>query len=468
MAEYPDLDEVFRLQWLSQGTSQGHSQLPGTVTTYAEATTPTPVPDVVPRSRAHETAQASSQCPPAHRENLSFLEEEDWDPDKPYNGDRFHYLIEWKVRLNGKAVANQSEPNVVVSLDCYWRLVLQDRLEQVVRRRFAKNRRLRHEHTAVVVSVTERSQRDLSKEYEGTEIDWAVANNQLLDWSPHFQKGKKLRVNLSFNFVEQNAQSASRSARRGDKRGRKSASSGMLADRDREIAAEQDATGEPPVWPDLYAFMRCPTFCEAGPHCWIDSEGNHHRMKAEYFKRLEEHVARHGMLSTHSDMPLDLQRQLVADRQRQGRRGKKQISNSDPPLPPITITNVLPGQPPQASQAARAQDQSTPRYHSDATRLQQVEFWGFRDDALRRYAEWQQSRVRDPSVKADIGRAYDVAMKKRIFLEMMCEHQTYRIFVDEGVPVVVAWYFTWPKDIETFGHYDKRVRLDTSEDGRQG
>jgi hypothetical protein len=57
MTEYPDLDEVFHMQWLSQGTSQGHSQLPGTVTTNGEAATSTPLLEpVVPRRRPNENA----------------------------------------------------------------------------------------------------------------------------------------------------------------------------------------------------------------------------------------------------------------------------------------------------------------------------------------------------------------------------------------------------------------------------
>lgn len=47
------------------------------------------------------------------------MKEKDWDSHKTYDGDRFHHSIEWKVRLNGKTVANQSQPDVVVSLDCY-------------------------------------------------------------------------------------------------------------------------------------------------------------------------------------------------------------------------------------------------------------------------------------------------------------------------------------------------------------
>ena len=153
---------------------------------------------------------------------------------------------------------------------------------------------MRQEHTKVVVSVIERSQRDIKKEYDGAEIEWDVADKQLLDWDPYFQKGKRLQLNLLFSFTEPSSQSAGRSARRGDKRGSTSASSRMLAERDQEIATEQEETGRPPTWHNVYAFMRCPTSCESGPYCWIDSEGSHHRMKPEYFGIFELYVAQHG------------------------------------------------------------------------------------------------------------------------------------------------------------------------------
>ena len=89
-------------------------------------------------------------------------------------------------------------------------------------------------------------------------LDRAVADQQLLDWSPYFVKGKKLRVNLSFNYVENNSQSASRSARRGDKRGRTSTTSRMLEDRCRELEMERGETGRPTIWDEVHKFMRCP------------------------------------------------------------------------------------------------------------------------------------------------------------------------------------------------------------------
>ena len=53
-----------------------------------------------------------------------------------------------------------------------------------------------------MVSVTERSERDLTKRFPGINIDWTVIQTQLEAWSQYFQKGKELRVNLSFNYIQ--------------------------------------------------------------------------------------------------------------------------------------------------------------------------------------------------------------------------------------------------------------------------
>jgi hypothetical protein len=415
-----------------------------------------PLPEpVVPSRRPNETPQALSQCRSSHQEKLSFLEEKDWDPQKTYD-DRFHYLIEWKLRLNRKAVTTQSEPNVAVSLGCYWRLVLRNRLRQAVCRQFSDSQRVRHNDTTVAVSVTERSERYLTMEFDGTEIDWVVADKRLLDWSPYFQKGKRLRVNISFNFVEPNSESASRSARRGDKRGSTSASSRMLAERDRQLETEREVTGRQPIWKDVYAFMRCPkTSCDSAPHCWIDSDGKHYRMNAKHLQTLVEHVAQHRMLETHNDVPRDLQEKLITeDRDRR----TKQAPKFGPSLPPINI--VLPDHPQQSSQYVSEQGLVTSGHPSDAAKPMGLEISGFLDDALRDYAAWQQSRVRDPVRKAEIGKALDVLLQHNFDLGLIFEDQNPDFLVQAGVLLGTARRFCCREDILNFNGMNKRPRLD--------
>jgi hypothetical protein len=82
-----------------------------------------------------------------------------------------------------------------------------------------------------------------------------------------------------------------------------------------------------------------------------------------------------------------------------------------------------------------------------------LEIPGLRDVALREYADWQQSKVHEPSVKADFQRACDVALK--FYLEWIYENPDMDLFVEEGVPEGVAY--------EDFCHENKRLRLDQDE-----
>ncbi len=135
VAEDPRMDDLFDFEWPSQRTSQRHSQLRDHVSSEEGSRPPSTLPEpAVRRTRANTTVQASSQRPASPEGELTFLEEKEWVSHKSYSEDpkQFHYLVEWSLRLNGKSIAKESIPGVVISLGSYWWLVLQTRLEEVV------------------------------------------------------------------------------------------------------------------------------------------------------------------------------------------------------------------------------------------------------------------------------------------------------------------------------------------------
>jgi hypothetical protein len=113
-----------------------------------------------------------------------------------------HYSIKWKVTLNNKLISKDIELNLVLAPSFYWPLFIRPKLEKLLCKKLSSNKRVRPDNTNVVVSVTERSERDLTKQFDETEIDWLVVEKQLRAWGELFRIGKKLRVDLSFNYLE--------------------------------------------------------------------------------------------------------------------------------------------------------------------------------------------------------------------------------------------------------------------------
>ena len=168
--------------------------------------------------------------PQRERDKLALVQLADWDEERAYNEDPptcIHYSIEWKVTVNSKVVSKDTEQDLVLAPSSYWQSFLQPKLEKLLQRKIARNKRVMADDTTVVMSVTERSERDLTKRFDDTTIDWLVVEKQLVKWGELFRAGKKLRVDMSFNYIE-GAPPSTRSSRKGDKRGHSSVTQQML------------------------------------------------------------------------------------------------------------------------------------------------------------------------------------------------------------------------------------------------
>ncbi|KAL6240626.1 hypothetical protein RBB50_012453 [Rhinocladiella similis] len=448
MDETYNLDDLFKFQeWASQKSTQFSENVTSvgtTATPLPEGTTPCATPKNIPPTQ--------SQC------HARFLQEGEWNPNQTPGtdfADCLRYSIEWKVTLKGKAISRDTEPDVLLAPSTYWRLVLQAQLEELLQKKFTRSRGVRSEDTTVVVSTTERSQRDLVKRFDQTNIDWAIVENQLRNWGQYFLNGKRLRLNLSFNYMESARPTPRSAARKGDKRGSTSATTLMLAQRDLHISAEEEASGRPAVWQKVYTLFRCPGPCDRGPHCWIDPDGKkHYRLRAPHMRSLIEYVAKGDTLETHDDVPPNVRQQLYLEEEQRLNRKAKENETSPLNIPPINITNVLPGHshalPLQAEQQGGVASVKPPT----PANAQQLGISGFRDDALREYTEWQQSKVRDPLLKAEFAKARDAALKVGFDLEQIYEKQNYDFFVQAGVILGVAERF--PRDILLWNQAQER------------
>jgi hypothetical protein len=148
---------------------------------------------------------------PLQPDKLALVQLNSWDQEKTYDEDPpscIHYSIEWRVTLNSKVVSKDTEQDLVLAPASYWQLFLQPKLGKLLRKKLPQNKCVRSDDTNVVVSVADRSQRDLTKRFDDTEIEWSIVEKQLVVWGELFRAGKKLRVDLSFNYVETGQQAA--------------------------------------------------------------------------------------------------------------------------------------------------------------------------------------------------------------------------------------------------------------------
>jgi hypothetical protein len=87
----------------------------------------------------------------------------------------------------------------------YWSMLLQPKLGALLGKKIHNSMRVRPDDSNVVVSVNERSERDLIKRFEEVQVDWSVVDKQLLSWGELLRAGKRLDVDISFNHVETQA-----------------------------------------------------------------------------------------------------------------------------------------------------------------------------------------------------------------------------------------------------------------------
>ena len=111
-----------------------------------------------------------SQLRPA-RKTLPFVPYDDWLPGESYDDQPpscMHYVMEWKLTLNKRVVAKQTEDDLVLAPSDFWKEELSPKIADISN---STSKPYKADATTVIISVNDRSERDITKRFDELQID---------------------------------------------------------------------------------------------------------------------------------------------------------------------------------------------------------------------------------------------------------------------------------------------------------
>lgn len=367
---------------------------------------------------------------------FSFDSSDDWGDDAASDesvANHIQYMVVWKLTVNNRCKAEDTEQEVVLPPAAFWDTVLRAKLEAVREMKLPATKSFQLEETRAIVSIT--GKKKLKKRFDGLDIDWAALEKQLRGWSHLLRPGKQMCIDLSFHYVETPVSDPPAEPTRPGT-SRRSATESML----RELDGHVDASGQPLAWRGVRNLMRCPgPPCHLEPYCWRDSGTNkRYKLRASHLRRLVQYAVEGHPLESHDDVPDDIRQQLYAEDQ-QYLEGQNRASRGK--YSPIHITNVLPGSYGQGSSITSGPTTQLPPGLGPAGASTNLGIRGPLDEAVQRYCSWLSSKVTREALKTEYRKVCDITLDEGLDLELVYEAQDPVFYIDKGIKIGVARRF---------------------------
>ncbi|GAB1319495.1 hypothetical protein MFIFM68171_09705 [Madurella fahalii] len=359
---------------------------------------------------SRSTSPAQQNHPQGGRPGLPLLQLADWNPNLPYDESPptcIHYSIEWKMLLKKgrlSKLTNDTEQNLVLAPGAFWDQALKPKLQQLLAKKTPRNKCYEPDETNVVVSVTDRSQRDLTKRFDELDIDWEDAADY-----------ETRRVTAT-----------------------------QLAER-AELLDEQEAAGLTTVWKEVYSLMRCTGPSCQGTYCWRDPDNRkHYKLDTSVLTKLIDYAEEGNILRTHGDVPPWI-RELIYTKEQQDseRRKRKRPGSFSESLTPIHITNIMPARCNQDSVGWSTGSTPETREETYSWHAHKLNIPRPIDQSMYRYCEWLCAAVTDQAWKNGYREACEIALEEGLDLERLYSAQDVeaRSLAEKGVKRGIAIQF---------------------------
>lgn len=347
------------------------------------------------------------------------------------------YTIAWRALLKTKRIGIDTEQDIDLAPEAFWETTLHKKVTDSLERGFSPRERPEPTDTVIVVSVSKRAERDLTKQFVGFDIDWAVIKDKLVSWACHFHVGERLTLKVLFRFRPGTAASQTSNRAKGRRSTTRRLRRGQALRRD----AKEHATGEAACWRTVYRIMRCPgrPCPNSAQYCFRDQSGKHFKLLTAHMRQLVAYMLQGNKFETQSDVPIFIREQLYAEADKRT-AGRRTAASSPLAIPQHQMHMATPAATPRPSNGSPGHmlPSSTPAGQST---LERLDIPAPYEDAIHDYVQWQQGQSRSEEWMAHFAKAGDVLTKQGYKLGLFYQRQLIGLLTRHSILEGIALSF---------------------------